>query len=452
LNRIKDFTKGAIIPQLVKLALPIMATSFVQMAYTMIDIAWLGRLGSAAVAAAGAAGFFVWLAISISLNTRIGVEVGVSQSIGAGQMDKAKMFASTSLTLALGLSILYGIFLFVAAPLLIGFFGMTESITQEGVTFLRITAFSAPFIFLNATFSGIYNASGQSKVPFYVSVVGLVFNIVLDPFLIFGIGFPKMGVAGAALATTLAQGLVTIIFLIEIAGPRKLFKNFRVLVKPQWYYVKMIFKRGFPASLQNSLFALFSMNLARIAAEWGYIGVTTQSVGAQIEAISWNTAQGFSSALSAFVGQNYGARQLGRIRRAYFDTMGIMTVWGLITGTAFVLFGDKIFGIFVPEPAAIASGAVYLRILGYSQLFMVFEIASTGAFTGIGKTLPPSIQSILFTGARIPLALLLTATSLELSGVWWAITISTWCKGIVLPIWFMYTINLLMRQQREKGI
>lgn len=435
-----------------KLALPIMATSFVQMAYTMIDIAWLGRLGSAAVAAAGAAGFFVWLAISISLNTRIGVEVGVSQSIGAGQMDKAKMFASTSLTLALGLSILYGIFLFVAAPLLIGFFGMTESITQEGVTFLRITAFSAPFIFLNATFSGIYNASGQSKVPFYVSVVGLVFNIVLDPFLIFGIGFPKMGVAGAALATTLAQGLVTIIFLIEIAGPRKLFKNFRVLVKPQWYYVKMIFKRGFPASLQNSLFALFSMNLARIAAEWGYIGVTTQSVGAQIEAISWNTAQGFSSALSAFVGQNYGARQLGRIRRAYFDTMGIMTVWGLITGTAFVLFGDKIFGIFVPEPAAIASGAVYLRILGYSQLFMVFEIASTGAFTGIGKTLPPSIQSILFTGARIPLALLLTATSLELSGVWWAITISTWCKGIVLPIWFMYTINLLMRQQREKGI
>ena len=132
--------------------------------------------------------------------------------------------------------------------------------------------------------------------------------------------------------------------------------------------------------------------------------------------------------------------------------MGIMTVWGLITGTAFVLFGDKIFGIFVPEPAAIASGAVYLRILGYSQLFMVFEIASTGAFTGIGKTLPPSIQSILFTGARIPLALLLTATSLELSGVWWAITISTWCKGIVLPIWFMYTINLLMRQQREKGI
>ena len=269
MNRIKDFTKGAIIPQLVKLALPIMATSFVQMAYTMIDIAWLGRLGSAAVAAAGAAGFFVWLAISISLNTRIGVEVGVSQSIGAGQMDKAKKFASTSLTLALGLSILYGIFLFVAAPLLVGFFGMTESITQEGVTFLRITAFSAPFIFLNATFSGIYNASGQSKVPFYVSVVGLVFNIVLDPFLIFGIGFPKMGVAGAALATTLAQGLVTTIFLIEIAGPRKLFKNFKVLVKPQWYYVKMIFKRGFPASLQNSLFALFSMNLARIAAEWG---------------------------------------------------------------------------------------------------------------------------------------------------------------------------------------
>ena len=451
MNRIKDFTKGPIMSPLVRLALPIMGTSFIQMTYTMVDIAWLGRLGSAAVAAAGAASFFVWLGNALALNTKIGAEVGVSQSIGAGLIDKARTFASTSLTVALALALVYGVFLFAAAPSLIGFFGLSASITHDGVTFLRIIAFSAPFILLNATFTSIYNATGQSKVPFLINLIGLFINMVLDPFLIFGIGFPKMGVAGAALATTLSQGVVTSIFIYEITGPRRLFKHFRILVKPQWYFVKMILKRGFPASLQNSLFAFFSMNLARIAAEWGYLGVTTQSVGAQIEAISWNTAQGFSTALSAFVGQNYGARMYGRIRNAYVNTMGVMAIWGALIGGLFIFFGGEIFGLFVPEPEAIKEGAIYLRILGFSQLLMVFEITSSGAFTGIGRTLPPSILGITLTGARIPLALALTATSLQLSGVWWAISISSICKGILLPLMFIYVLHRLrlLSQQGE---
>ena len=434
---------------LVKLALPIMGTSFIQMTYTMVDIAWLGRLGSAAVAAAGAASFFVWLGNALALNTKIGAEVGVSQSIGAGLIDKARTFASTSLTVALALALVYGVFLFAAAPLLIGFFGLNAAITHEGVTFLRIIAFSAPFILLNATFTSIYNATGQSKIPFFINLTGLAVNMVLDPFLIFGIGFPKMGVAGAALATTLSQGVVTSLFIYEITGPRKLFKHFQRFVKPQWYYVKMILKRGFPASLQNSLFAFFSMNLARIAAEWGYLGVTAQSVGAQIEAISWNTAQGFSTALSAFVGQNYGARMYGRIRNAYFNTMGVMAIWGTLIGGLFIVFGGEIFGLFVPEPEAIKEGAIYLRILGFSQLFMVFEITSTGAFTGIGRTLPPSILGITLTGSRIPLAIALTATSLQLSGVWWSITISSILKGIILPLMFIYVLHRIVQLHRK---
>ncbi|TCN70490.1 MATE family efflux transporter [Acetobacteroides hydrogenigenes] len=434
---------------LVKLALPIMGTSFIQMTYTMVDIAWLGRLGSAAVAAAGAASFFVWLGNALALNTKIGAEVGVSQSIGAGLIDKARTFASTSLTVALALALVYGVFLFAAAPLLIGFFGLNAAITHEGVTFLRIIAFSAPFILLNATFTSIYNATGQSKIPFFINLTGLAVNMVLDPFLIFGIGFPKMGVAGAALATTLSQGVVTSLFIYEITGPRKLFKHFQLFVKPQWYYVKMILKRGFPASLQNSLFAFFSMNLARIAAEWGYLGVTAQSVGAQIEAISWNTAQGFSTALSAFVGQNYGARMYGRIRNAYFNTMGVMAIWGTLIGGLFIVFGGEIFGLFVPEPEAIKEGAIYLRILGFSQLFMVFEITSTGAFTGIGRTLPPSILGITLTGSRIPLAIALTATSLQLSGVWWSITISSILKGIILPLMFIYVLHRIVQLHRK---
>lgn len=452
MTRIKDFTSGPILSQLVKLALPIMGTAFIQMTYTMVDIAWLGRLGSAAVAAAGAASFFVWLGNAIAQNTKIGAEVGVSQSIGAGLIDRARAFASNSLTVALMLSIIYGLVLYVFAPQLIGFFRMNQQITADGVGFLRIIAFSAPFILLNATFSSIYNAAGQSKVPFYINLVGLGFNMVLDPFLIYGIGFPKMGVEGAALATTISQGIVSMIFVVEITGTRKIFKNFKIFVFPRWSYVKLILKRGFPTSLQNSLFAFFSMNLARIAAEWGHVGVSAQSVGSQIESVSWNTALGFSTALSAFVGQNYGAKQYGRIKSAYITTMSVLSIWGVIISALFIFYGDVVFSLFVPEPAAVKEGAIYLEILGYSQLFMIFEIASTGAFTGLGKTLPPSVQGILLTGGRIPLAMLLTSTSLQLSGVWWAITISSILKGTVLPLLFVLVLYRLLKANKETAL
>jgi Na+-driven multidrug efflux pump len=276
--------------------------------------------------------------------------------------------------------------------------------------------------------------------------------MVLDPFLIYGIGFPKMGVEGAALATTISQGIVSMIFVIEITGTRKIFKNFKIFVFPRWSYVKLILKRGFPTSLQNSLFAFFSMNLARIAAEWGHVGVSAQSVGSQIESVSWNTALGFSTALSAFVGQNYGAKQYGRIKSAYITTMSVLSIWGVIISALFIFYGDVVFSLFVPEPAAVKEGAIYLEILGYSQLFMIFEIASTGAFTGLGKTLPPSVQGILLTGGRIPLAMLLTSTSLQLSGVWWAITISSILKGTVLPLLFVLVLYRLLKANKETAL
>jgi len=437
LKQAKDFTKGSIGKQIVNLALPIMGTAFIHMAYSMTDMLWIGRVGSQAAAAVGASGLFLWLANSIVYTTKVGAEVTISQSLGSGEGKVALSYARHALVVALILGSLFGLSLFVFSPRLVAFFHLSDSVVNSNMeAYLRIIAPGMLFTFLNPTYSGMYNGMGLSKIPFYANAVGLIINIALDPLMIYGIGpFPRLEVRGAAYATLIAQGIVTVIFYIySFSGNspfQRLFKGFT----PTATRFKRIFRIGIPVSVQNALFAIFAMFIARIAAGWGPVGVAVQSVGSQIEAVSWMTASGFATALSGFVGQNFGARNFKRIRLGYYRTLGMLIPVGLIASFLFIVFGEPIFAFFIPEPQAIIEGGLYLRILGFSQLFMVVEIATAGAFNGMGKTLPPAIVGIVLNGLRIPMALIFSA-AIGLSGVWWSVTISSMCKGIVLFVWF----------------
>ena len=118
--------------------------------------------------------------------------------------------------------------------------------------------------------------------------------------------------------------------------------------------------------------------------------------------------------------------------------MGIVFIWGIFCTVLLIFCPSPIFRIFITESDVIPLGVDYLMILGFSQLFMSVEITTAGAFSGFGKTIPPSVISIIFTVARIPLALMLTKTSLGLNGIWWSITMSSIFKGVLLLIWFLF--------------
>lgn len=271
----KNLTEGPIKKQLFNLALPIMGTSFIQMAYSITDMAWVGRLGSEAVAAIGAVGILTWMTTSISYLNKVGSEVSVAQSIGAREEDDARAFASHNLM------------------------------------------------------------------------------------------------------------------------------------------------------------------MARTASTYGgHIGLMTMTAGGQIEAIAWNTSQGFSTALSTFVAQNFAARKKERVLGAYHTTLKMTALFGIFCTLLFVFFGSEVFSLIIPEKAAYEAGGVFLRIDGYSMLFMMLEITMQGLFYGTGRTLPPAIISITFNSLRIPMAIGLTAMGLGITGVWWAISISSMLKGIVAFIWF----------------
>ncbi len=437
-------TEGNISSTLVKLAIPIMATSFVQMAYNMMDMIWLGRVSTNAVAAAGTAGFFTWFGSALFMIPKIGAEVGVAQSLGKEDTDGAKKFVLYTIQLDLIIAILYSILLIIFRHKIIGFFDLGDmEVIEMAADYLLIVSLGLIFYFLNPVFTGIFNGSGNSSTPFKINVIGLVINMVLDPLMIMGIGpFPKMGIKGAALATVIAQFVVTMVFLIIVKNKSKLFKGLKIFQKPDKDYLRTIFKLGLPASVQTAIFASIAMVIAKIIAQWGPTPIAVQKVGSQIESISWMTAGGFSTAISAFVGQNYGAGKWDRIKEGY--KKGLLIVGSIgIFATCLLIFGARpIFKLFIPkDKEALQMGITYLRILGISQFFMTIEIATQGAFNGIGRTIPPSFVGILFNGLRIPASLILSSTSLGLNGIWWSISISSVFKGIVLVSWYIVVLK-----------
>lgn len=439
----RNLTEGKIGRTLLQLAIPIMGTSFIQIAYSLTDMAWVGRLGSPAVAAVGAVGIFAWMSSSISLLNKVSAEVGVAHYIGMNDEHRTRDFASHIATLALLISLCWGGILFFLASEVLGIYGLERSIHSEAISFLRIIALGMPLVFMTSAFTGIFNAAGRSNIPFIVNSIGLVANMILDPLFIFGL---KLGTNGAALATVFSQFIVFFIFIWLLKIKRTLFGKFTLIVRLNAGVSWRIIRLGFPVALLNTLFSFVIMYLGRTASTLsGHIGLMAMTTGGQIEAITWNTAQGFSTALSSFVAQNYAVQRMERVLRAYRYTLTLTMVFGIICTCLFLFWGDEIFSIFVPEREAYLAGGKYLRIDSYSQLLMMVEITAQGLFYGMGRTIPPAVISISGNYLRIPLAILFTYWGWGIDGVWWSISISSMLKGIAAYIW-------LTSLMRKKGI
>ena len=430
-----DLTEGGIVEKLVKIAIPIMATSFIQIAYNLIDMMWVGKNGSNSVAAVGTAGFYPWLAMAFVMFSKIGGEVKVAQSMGEKNTKEVKSYIKSSIELNVFLSITYTLVLIVFNKQLIDIFnlGDLEVITMSR-QYLVILAIGMIFYFINPVFTSIFIGLGNSSIPFRINTIGLIANIILDPLLIFGFGpIDALGTNGAGIATITAQIIVTCVFVGYIIKNKIEYFKVKYFRNIELEYFKTLYKLGLPVAIQNALFTLISMAMGVIVASFGPVAVAVQKVGSQIESISWMSADGFASALSTFTGQNYGAYKFDRINKG--SKIGLIgaLIWGSITTLVLVFLGDIIFRAFINEPDAIIKGVDYLKILGYSQLFMCIEITITGILKGLGRTYIPSVTSIVLNLARIPMAIVLSKPDiLGINGIWWSISISSIFKGIIL--------------------
>ena len=218
-----DLLNEAIAPALTRLALPIMATSLVQMLYNLTDMAWIGRLGAGAVTAVGSAGMYTWFSQGLAAMARMGGQVQVAQCIGRGEKEKAHGFAQAAVQLAAFMGMAYALLSLVFTKQMVGFFQLADAEAHAAaMSYTKIACGLIVFSFMTLTLTGLYTAQGDSKTPFLANLIGLVTNMILDPVLILGPGpFPKLGVTGAAIATVTAQAIVMSIMALAVIIRKK---------------------------------------------------------------------------------------------------------------------------------------------------------------------------------------------------------------------------------------
>lgn len=446
-----NLTQGPILKTLTKLAIPIMASSFLGTLYNITDMAWIGLLGSKAVAGVGVGGMFTWLSQGLAAMARMGGQVQVAQCIGRGERDRAHGFAQAAVQLATLMGMAYAIISLSFTRQMVGFFQLTDPEAQTAaLSYTKIACGLIVFSFLTLTLTGLYTAQGDSKTPFLANLIGLVTNMILDPVLILGPGpFPKLGVVGAAIATVTAQAIVMTIMTLGVIIQKKenVLKGIRLTAKIPREYLGGICRIGIPTAIQGMAYCAISMVLTRMVSAYGAEAVATQRVGGQIESVSWNTADGFAAALNAFIAQNYGAGKMDRVRKGYRASLWTVGIWGLLISFIFVCFPQTIADIFFHEPKAVATAVGYLVIIGFSEAFMCVELTTVGALSGLGRTRLCSIISITFTSARIPLAIILGGL-IGLSGIWWALSVTSIIKGIIFTGTFLW----ITRKRQVKNL
>ena len=430
-----DMTQGAILPQLLRVAAPIMATAVLQMAHNLIDLFWLSRLSVEAVAAAGSANTYIWLSMALWFIGRMGAEIGVSQNMGKGDTATARHYANNAFVIALVLGTVFGAFLLLAHVPLIWFLNLDDPyVVQLTQQYLIVLSLSIPFMYMKSVISGFYTGFGDTRTPMVMNTIGIVLNMVLTPLAMFSLNF---GVIGAAIATTVAHvsSFFIFVWILKAKQNTPFGTDFRLFAKPVRVYVRQIFKWGNPIAIESALFTLLTMLVIRMIADHGTEALAANRIGSQLEALSWLVGSAYASAVSTFIGQNWGAKNYPRLREGFRTSVIVMTIWGIIAGGILFLGAYPLTRIFFHEPLEIELSIMYLQIVAMMQLTACLEGVAAGSFRGRGLTKYPTLVSTVCNVLRVGLSFWL-GQRLGLAGIWWGLTIGAMVRGLWMLTWY----------------
>lgn len=418
-----DLTRGKVISVIAALALPIMGSSLLQFTYNLIDMIWVGRLGSNAVASIGSSSLYINIGNALNSLVVIGTGIKVAHAIGRKNENEIKEYINSGIVINIIIGTVFGLILIFLGKGFIEFLNLNNSeVESNAYYYLALNAPILFFAFFNMMYTRILGSFGNNKLALKINGVGVILNIILDPVCIYVLNF---GVIGAGVSTLIANVIMFILFRINTNG----ILNYRYDLKVDFEKIKEIIRLGFPMAFQRILFTIINIILAKIIAMFGSEAIAAQKIGVQIESIAYMIIGGLNGAVASFTGQNFGAGKSNRIKEGYRSALVVGISYAIVMEGVFLLLNRPLIRLFISDESTILIASAYLKAVAFSQVFSAIEMISNGMFTGIGKPNIPATISIVFTSLRIPLALVLIKP-FGISGIWISICISSILKGI----------------------
>lgn len=428
-----------IFKQLIILAWPIVLAFTMQVGYNIIDIFWVGKLGTAAIAAVSLAGnvFFIILAVGQIIGS--GSVALIAQFYGAKQIDSANNIVRQSLLLVSIIALPVCISGFIFAKQIMSLLGGRADVLIISTNYLKIIFIGFFFQLISFSINYAFRGAGDMKTPMKIMLVATIINLVLDPLLIFGIGFfPRLEVQGAAIATVIAKCVSFLVgFMILIKGK----SGIKVKIFKKWYLetrvVKTILSVGVPAGISYSLMAFSSMAVFRIVSSFSEYALAALGIGIRILQLSSLPVVSIGIATTTLIGQSLGARNLKKTMQIGHVSILFSTVIMVFFGIVFIANAKLLFSIFTQNYQVINYGIQFIQIVSLYLVFVGIIMSLTGVFRGAGDTLPPMFAGLFKLALFIILAILFSQKlRMGVTGVWWAMFISYGIEAIIIAIWY----------------
>ncbi|USS40910.1 MATE family efflux transporter [Thermococcus aggregans] len=437
----EEILEGDIEKTLFRLAWPLILNNLVQVLYNITDTFWLGKIGREALSAPGVS----WPLIGTLMNLGQGFAVAgfafVGQYVGAKLYEKANRAAGALYSLLLLFASITAVIGFIITPKALEFMKVTPNVYPYALTYVRIIFVGIPFSFIGFAFSALMRAAGDTRTPVKINMFTVFLNVILDPILIFGLfGLPKLGVAGAAIATVLSNTLGSIIgTYLLFTGRTPVQLSLRDL-KPDFDFYKRIFKVGLPAGVGQSANSFGFVILTRIIFGFGDVTYAAYTITTRLVNFLTSISRGISMAMGTMIAQNVGAENYERAKKIAERTMIVNVI---IATTAVVVIGVlrvPIFRIFLDDDAVIKESAIVWKYFLTSVPFFngIFVVVNN-VFRASGHTKKSMMLGILrLWGLRIPFSYILGYLIFGSSiGVFLGMGLSNAIAGLFALAWFL---------------
>ena len=422
--------------ELLRLALPILASQALRVSYQWVDALWVRGLGVEATAAVTTSIFAMWWVYSLNDIVTIGVAAYVSQLLGAGERGRAGLAALKGLGGSVLLGLVGTVMGLTLTAHICGLMGEHGKVLDSGVAYLRVVLIAAPLPMMYLTCESIMRSSGDSRTPLLLDLCSVALNALLAPMMIYGWGpFPRMGIAGAAWSTVWAQALLVAGYLGLALRRHPAFPLARRAAGDP-VHIRGMAKVGIPASLIGMLFSVVYISVVRAASVFGAAAIAVVGIVNRVESLEYMVAVSIGVAAATLVGQNLGARQVERA------TLAIVTGlrWGMVFSAVLMVpllgFPGFFIGLFSHDPEVIRMGVPYLRVVASCALFNTAELIVAEAVLGSGHTTAISVIFTSISLLRIPLTLLVPKWFHSgVVGIAWVITTTCVVRSIIILTW-----------------
>ena len=435
----QDFTEGSLSRAIALLAIPTMLEMAMEAAFSIVDAFWVARLGADALAAVGLTEGVVVLVFSIGLGLSTAATATVARRIGEKDQEGAASAAGQAILAgaAVGLATgLVGVFLAVR---LLGLMGAPASVMRSGSGYARIVLGGNVVIMMLFLINGVFRGSGDAAAAMRTLWLANLINMALDPCFIYGVSFfPRLGVTGAAVATTIGRSMGVVYQLsVLFRGKSRVRLALRHL-RPDWRVMSRLLRIGSTAMLQYFISTASWVGLTRINARFGSAAIAGYTLGLRIIIFALMPSWGIAAAAATLVGQNLGARKPERSERAVWLAGGYNMAFLVGVAVCFFSAARPMVGLFTTDAAVIRIAVACMKCVSLGYPFYAWVMIAEQAFNGAGDTATPTWMNFFcYWLLQIPLAWWLSGwAGLGPRGVYLAICIAETVLAIVGMVWF----------------